>query len=288
MSINRRDLIGATVAMGAGVPAIQGLVGNRARAATPSGASVEDTKALAISYFSSRGYEAAVPKPIITGADYNGGLNYDEDGFGTGSKRSLYVVQPCARVEDAKARGKAGTLPVFTLFAICPAETETAQRRTSDLLEFLTAGAGLDPKRLRLTTTALAKPLFSDFKLHGIGEKQIRLRPVAEAQADGAGSGWFEPKGHSNTPAFATYSVEFVMADSTEIEIAEFAVEFVPPHYGGSGIGLERLTMARNDHLIRWDDEAMTFKQTVEAEAQRTGKPLPSGYFNILGIPQPE
>ena len=133
--------------MGAGVPAIQGLVGNRARAATPSGASVEDTKALAISYFSSRGYEAAVPKPIITGADYNGGLNYDEDGFGTGSKRSLYVVQPCARVEDAKARGKAGTLPVFTLFAICPAETETAQRRTSDLLEFLTAGAGLDPKR---------------------------------------------------------------------------------------------------------------------------------------------
>ena len=38
---------------------------------------------------------------------------------------------------------------------------------------------------------------------------------------------------------------------------------------------------------MSWDDGAKAFKQAVEAEAQRTGKPLPSGYFAILGLPNP-
>ena len=242
---------------------------------------------LAVQYFTSKGYAAGASKPLLTGVDHNGGLTYDEDGFGRGSARSLYVIQPCARVEDAQAHRKPGTLPFFTIIALYPAEAVTAQRRTSDLLEFLTAVAGLDSKRLRVTTTELAKRVFADFERYGISGEQIRLRPVAEAQADGAGSGWFEPKGHPNAPAFASYSVEFVMADGTESEIVESAVEIAPPHNGGAGFGLERLTMARNDQHMSWDDGAKAFKQAVEAEAQRTGKPLPSGYFAILGLPNP-
>ncbi|MCG3777278.1 MAG: hypothetical protein JW395_4156 [Nitrospira sp.] len=38
---------------------------------------------------------------------------------------------------------------------------------------------------------------------------------------------------------------------------------------------------------MNWDDGAKAFKETIEAEAQRSGKPLPSGYFDILGLPQP-
>ncbi|MEI7601811.1 MAG: hypothetical protein WCJ41_21160 [Aestuariivirga sp.] len=287
MSINRRNLIGATVVLGAAAPVMQGLAAIRAQAATTVGTSIEDSTALAERYFKSKGYAAEAPKPLITGADYNGGLTYDEDGFGNGSTRSLYVIQPCARVEDAEVQRKPGTLPFFTMFALYPAEVVTAQRRTSDLLEFLTSVAGLDPKRLRVTTTELAKPLFADFERYGISGEQIRLRPVAEAQADGAGSGWFEPEGHPNAPAFASYSVEFVMEDGNEIEIAESAVEFAPPHNGVVAVGLERLAMARNDKLMSWDDAAKSFRQAAEAEAQHSGKPLPGGYFNILGLPNP-
>ena len=287
MGISRRNLIGATVALGTAGPVMQGLDPNQARASMPGNMSVEDVTNLAVQYFTSKGYAAAAPKPLITGVDHNGGLSYDEDSFGTGSTRSLYVIQPCARVDDVQTQEKHGTLPFFTLFALYPAETVAAQRRTSDLLEFMTAVVGLDAKRLRVTTTELARPLLADFERHGIGSNQIRLRPVAEAQADGAGSGWFEPKGHPNAPAFASYSVEFVMADGTESEIVESAVEIAPPHNGGAGFGLERLTMARNDQHMSWDDGAKAFKQAVEAEAQRTGKPLPSGYFAILGLPNP-
>ena len=59
------------------------------------------------------------------------------------------------------------------------------------------------------------------------------------------------------------------MADGTESEIVESAVEIAPPHNGGAGFGLERLTMARNDQHMSWDDGAKAFKQAVEAEAQR-------------------
>ena len=287
MGISRRNLIGATVALGTAGPVMQGLDPNQARASMPGNMSVEDVTILAVQYFTSKGYAAGASKPLLTGVDHNGGLTYDEDGFGRGSARSLYVIQPCARVEDAQAHRKPGTLPFFTIIALYPAEAVTAQRRTSDLLEFLTAVAGLDSKRLRVTTTELAKPLFADFERYGISSEQIRLRPVAEAQAEGAGSGWFEPKGHPNAPAFASYSVEFVMEDGNEIEIAESAVEFAPPHNGVVAVGLERLAMARNEQLMNWDDGAKAFKETVEAEAQRTGKPLPGGYFNILGLPKP-
>lgn len=287
MRINRRNLIGGTVALGAAVPVMQESTVIRAHAATPAGTNVEDVTKLAVEYFKSKGYAAQAPKPLITGADHNGGLTYDEDGFGSGSTHSLFVIQPCARIEDVQDQHKPGTLPVFTMFALYPADAVTAQRRTSDLLEFLTAVASLDPKRLRVTTTELAKPLFADFESHGISHGQIRLRPLSEAQTDGAGSGWFAPKGHPNAPAFATYSVEFAMADGTEIEIAECSVEFVPPHNGGAGIGLERLTMAMNDKLMSWDDSVKSFKQAAEAEALLSGKPLPGGYYTMLGLPQP-
>jgi len=232
----------------------------------PGNKSFEDVTNLAVQYFTSKGYAAGAPKPLLTGVDHNGGLTYDEDGFGKGSTRSLYVIQPCARVEYSQAKRKPGTLPFFTIFALYPAEAVTAQRRTSDLLEFLTAVAGLDSKRLRVTTTELAKPLFADFERYGISGEQIRLRPVAEAQAEGAGSGWFEPKGHPNAAAFASYSVEFVMEDGNEIEIAESAVEFAPPHNGVVAVGLERLAMARNGQLMNWDDGAKAFRQAAEAE----------------------
>ena len=104
MGISRRNLIGATVALGTAGPVMQGLDPNQARASMPGNMSVEDVTNLAVQYFTSKGYAAGAPKPLFTGVDHNGGLTYDEDGFGRGSARSLYVIQPCARVEDAQAQ----------------------------------------------------------------------------------------------------------------------------------------------------------------------------------------
>jgi hypothetical protein len=77
------------------------------------------------------------------------------------------------------------------------------------------------------------------------------------------------------------------MEDGNEIEIAESAVECAPPHNGVVAVDLERLTMAKNDQLMSWDDAVKSFRQAAEAEAQRSGKTLPSGYFTMLGLPQP-
>lgn len=284
MSISRRNLMGAAVALCTAAP-IQGLAASQAIAAPATG--LDGVKALAAQHFASRGYAAGTPRPLVSAVEFNGGLNYSVIDLEEDPTKSLYVIQRCARIEDAQAQRKPGTLPVFTMLSLYPADTDTVQRRNSDLLEFLTATASLDPKRLRVTTTELAKPLFAEFERHGISAAQIRLRPLAEAKAEGGGSGWFAPKGHPNAPAFATYSVEFVKPDGSEIEIAEAAVEFAPPHNGGSAIGLERLAMARNDRFMGWNDVIPTFKQAVEADSLQSGNPLPAGYFIMLGLPQP-
>lgn len=287
MKINRRTFIEATAVLGAASQMRGGAGVSPALAATSGDMTLEDMTALAVRHYSALGYAPVAPRSLISGEPFNGGLNYDEDGMGAGATRSVYVVQPCARLEDALAPDTPGTLPLFTVLGFCPAEPSTGQHRTRDLLALMTVTVGLDPKRLRITTTDLARPLFPEFKESGIEAAQIRVRSLETAKAAGSGSGWFEPKGHPNTPAFASYSIEYVMSDGVEIEIAEIGVEPALPHHGGGAIGLERLTMARNDRLAATGSDRSAFKQAVEAEASRSGKPLPAGYYAILGLPQP-
>ena len=287
LKINRRAFIEATAVLGAASQMWSGAGVSPALAATAGDMTLEDMTALAEHYYSGLGYSPVKPSPVISNAEFNGGLNYDEDGMGAGATRSVYVVQPCARVEDALTPDKPGTLPLFTVLGFYPAEESTRQHRTRDLLTFMTVTAGLDPKRLRITTTDLARPLFPEFNSFGISAAQIRVQSLEKARAAGSGSGWFEPKGHPNKPAYASYSIEYVMSDGTEIEIADVGVEPVPPHHGGGAIGLDRMTMARNDRLAASGHETSTFQQAIEAEASRSGKPLPPGYYTILGLPQP-
>ena len=61
MGISRRNLIGATVALGTAGPVMQGLDPNQARASMPGNMSVEDVTILAVQYFTSKGYAAAAP-----------------------------------------------------------------------------------------------------------------------------------------------------------------------------------------------------------------------------------
>ena len=287
MKINRRAFVEVTVVLGAASQMWNSAGVSLAHGASAGDMTVEGLTTLAVRYFSDLGYSQVKPRPIISDAEFNGGLNYDEDGMGAGATRSIFVVQPCARVEDALAPNKPGTLPLFTVLGFCPAEASAKQRRTRDLLTFMTVTVGLDSKRLRITTTDLARPLFPEFNSFGIGFEQIRVQSLEKAKADGSGSGWFEPKGHPNRPAYSSYSIEYLMSNGTEIEIAEVAVEPVAPHNGGGAIGLERVTMARNDRLMTSEHVMPKFKQGIEAEAGRLGKPLPRGYYAIPGLEQP-
>ena len=174
MKITRRHFIRTTAAIGApGSIAGVGSAVQKASAAVRV-MTVEETKAEGMRYFAEHGYAQQEPAAIITGLPFNGGLNYDE--HIAGPARALYLVQPCARVDDALKVDKRGALPLFTILGFVPSPQSLPQHRTKLLFDYLTGVAALDPKRLRATTTELARPLFPEFAKFGVREAQVRLR----------------------------------------------------------------------------------------------------------------
>lgn len=279
VKLTRRSFLRTTVAVGA-----VGVAGACGRESAPApGATVEGSRAEALRWFSAKGYAPIAASPLITEIPFNDGLAFDEH-FDS-SRDALYVVQPCSRVEDVHKKDSPGTLPRFTIFGVVPAPNTPVADPVADIVGFLTGPAGIDPARLRVTTTDLSRAVFPLLAELGIASDRIRLQPVEKAMREGAGSGFFAPAGHPHHPAIPTFSVEFVMADGSEIEIAEIATE--PGDDSGGAIGLERVTMARNDRLITWSEQLPVFKQSVEEDAESRGVALPVGYYEILGLPRP-
>jgi hypothetical protein len=258
--------------------------------------SVEDTKKDADHYWRQKGYTKIAAASIISGIDYNGGLNYDESISNNDPDQSKFVFQPSSRVEDIANKLKPGTLPIFTTLGFSwPLDSDITDVTTL-VFDYLINYVRLDPSKLRVTTTALAEPLFTLFDSYGVSLSQIRVRSLKEAMAAGDGSGWFAPEGHPDAPAFATYSVEYVLSQTKEkqkkgdvastiyeIELAEIGLNNDFAFLAGA-IGVERVTMARNDKAMYWDDYLPVFRHAVLAEAQREQKQLPLGYYEILGL----
>ena len=232
-----------------------------------------------IRYLNKRGYQPVAALPLVTGHPFNGGLQYDDSEV---LKPLHYVVQPASRIDDVTQSSRPGVLPLFHIIASANARDEVGD--SFDLiLDYLVNVVGLDRKRLRLTGTEKARPLFPMLARYGIKESQIRLVDWQEARRKGEGSGYFEPKGHPRSPSFDTVSIEYILTDGNELEIAEIGI-IAPPH--GFGVGVERLTIARQNKLIHWKDVLPAFRRAVEQDARRQGLALPSGYYEILGLPQ--
>lgn len=142
---------------------------------------------------------------------------------------------------------------------------------------------GLDRNRLRLSGTEKARPLFPVLARYGVKEAKIRLVDWQEARRKGEGSGYFEPKEHPRSPSFDTVSIEYILTDGSELEIAEIGI--LAPHQV-FGVGVERLTMARQHKLMRWQQGLPGFRHAVEQDARRQGLALPAGYYDILGLPR--
>ena len=232
------------------------------------------------SYLQQHGLAAVASLPLISGISYNGGLRYDDDP--SAHTATSYIRQVAARTEDFEKKTQPGTLPIFTLVGIGTTTSKQAGATTDLLLKYLTGTVGLNPDRLRATTTDHSSSFFPQLARYGITDKQITLRPWEEAVKDGSGSGFFAPSGHPGNPRTPSFSIEYVLSDGTALEIAEITYGDGSKATAG-GIGVERVSMARNDQVTTWEASLPAFRTAVKKAAAAGGAALPAGYFAQLG-----
>ena len=225
-------------------------------------------------FLEQRGYTAAPSASLITGQAFNGGLRYDEDLSAISAK--TFVKQRIARVEDANRKSRPGTLPFFTVIGLDTSAPDLARTATELVLAYLTSVVGLDPARLRATTTMRSSTFFPILANHGIAAAQVRLRPWDEAVKDGLGSGYYAPVGHPSNPGATSFSLEYVMPSGLDLEIAEITHSDGNGRSGG-GIGVERVEMARTGQFPAWKSTLDALSQALQDEAQHTGASLPPG-----------
>jgi len=234
-----------------------------------------------IRYLDKRGYKSVAALPLVTGHSFNGGLQYDEDA--TILTPLHYAIQPASRIDDLSHTSRAGVLPLFHIIGCANARNEV-DASLALTLDYLVNVVGLDRRRLRLTGTEKARPLFPILARYGVNETQMRLVNWQEARRKGEGSGYFEPKGHPRSPSFDTLSIEYSFPDGKELELAEIGI--IAPNEC-FGIGVERVTMARQNKLMHWEDGLPGYRRAVEQDARRQGLALPAGYYEFLGLPRP-
>lgn len=231
-------------------------------------------------YLGQRGYTAAPAASLITGHAFNGGLRYDDDTSLCSEK--VYVKQQVSRVEDAAKKSQPGTLPIFTLIALDTSTPALARTASELVLAYLTGVVGLDPARLRVTTTVKSSEFLPLLAKYGVNSSQVRMRGWDEAVKDGSGSGYFAPPGHPAKPQAASFSLEYVMPDGRELEIAELTHSDGKGRSSG-GIGVERVEMARTGRAPSWDSGLAALSRALQEESKRTGAPIPPGAAVLMG-----
>ncbi len=230
-----------------------------------------------------RDYRLTAPLPLVTEDAFNGGLQFDDEI--QGSLAGRFVIQPAARVEDIKQKDRIGVLPLFHIINFDQSKDPKGLLPLDQTFNFLIRHLGLEPNRMRFTGTEKALFLVPFLAKHGLVESQLRLVDWDKARALGTGSGYFEPKGHPRTPSFNTLSLEYLLADGSELEIGEITLtDDRAAAVRNAGFGLERLSFARGDRLISWNETLPAFRRAVELDARRQGLPLPDGYYEILGL----
>jgi hypothetical protein len=235
-------------------------------------------------YLQQQGLTESPTQPLISGIEFNGGLRYDDDP--STLTNANYLKQTAARPEDVEKKDNPGTLPIFTLMGVSTTTPEQSVVATDLIMTYLTGTVGLDMDRLRVTTTDRSSQFFPQLDRYGISSSQITLRPWDEAVADGSGSGFFAPAGHPGNPAVPSFSIEYMLSSGARLELAEITYgDGTVPTAGG--IGVERVSMARNDVVTSWADSLPAFKSAVEESVAATGAARPAGYYAILEQKQP-
>lgn len=244
-------------------------------------AQVSETANDLIKFFQGYGYKLVQSGPLVTGYEFNGGLEFDDNLSMIGVNE--FCIQPASRVEDVSEKSRPGTLPLFHILSLGSPGGSRSSPSIDLVLNLLLSRIGLAHDRLKITGTDNVLADLPWLKRYGIQQSQIRFVDLNEARIAGKGSGYFEPKGHPRSPSLETYSIEYVLPDGQEIEIAEIGLNTD----WGFGIGVERLTMARHDQALTWDQALRSFRTSVQSSADRQNLPLPEGYYKILELSQP-
>lgn len=288
MKISRREFLIKSTALG--FASLVGIGKKTALASGPAGLiskknSVTDTVILTteslVQYFAKAGYIASPSAPIISGLPFNGGLNYDD--YLIPSSQHMYVIQSSSRLEDIAKKNQKGTLPLFTAFGFARPLNSNPIETTKFIFDYLIANLGLNPTLIHITSTELIKPLLPTLEGYGISENKIQITHLSQAKKKGTGSGWFAPVGHPKNTGCPTYSIEYCMPDGKDLEIAEIGIQDLQ----AGAIGIERLTMAKNQAYFSWNDYLPRFKELLQADSEKNHDALPVGYYEILDLPKP-
>lgn len=279
MRCNRRDMIKFSAAGAATL-----VVGGYAASAAPM--PIDDIRSSALAYFGKAGFVELPPLSLITDHAFNGGLRYD-DTRPAMLPHGWISIQPATRIEDIAERHRPGVLAGFTIIGLQGAPGDERGALFDRMIDFLVEARGLDAGKMLFVSTELFRPHVE--RSDRVRADRVVERPLAEAQAAGDGSGYFAPKGHPYQPKVLSVGVYYPLSGAAQrqpmsyppqgyIEIAEIDIspENDKPKCGG--IGLERLAMAEGKPIPDFERSRRDLLRAIEAEARRTGKPLPPGY----------
>ncbi len=266
-----------------------------AHAALAAADPVDAVRANALRFFSGRGFTEASPLGMLTGAEFNGGLRYDETQPGPLVGPAM-TVQTAARIGDIEERTRPGVLAVFTIFGISHPQPVEPTLHVAGIVDFLIDERRLDRDRLLFVSTERFRPLVD--RLDRVDAAQVLERSFDEALAIGDGSGVFAPAGHPLAPRTASVGVYYRLPGTAKggavayppqghIEIAEIGIASLEGDHHApldAAIGLERVAMAEGNAVPDFEETRLNLLRVIEDEARRTGKDLPPGYTMFAAL----
>ncbi len=261
-------------------------------AAGPAPVDISRLQASAGDFFVKLGYRQLAAMHLITGADFNDGLRYDDTPELWDSGKT-FRIQDCGRIEDLPKKGEPGVLPYFHIFALSIEKPAFRGELLTQVLDYLVTRAKLDPARLALVSTDNFKPYLIHLKPFGVSAGQFVQRERTAAMAAGDGSGYFHPAGHPQAPAMHTVSIHYSLEEVSGelqyplpgfIELAEVGIdadnaELLERESGG--FGMERLLMAQGKAIDSFPVGQQKALEALKAEAVRRGVELPEAYKKI-------
>jgi hypothetical protein len=291
MKITRRkalQMLSWTIAL----PAVVGLQGRRAAAATLDERAVDE--AAALDFFTKAGFALVPAMDLITNQAFNEGLRFDDTPNAYPPGRTLRI-QGCIRMDDLSKRTQPGFLPYFHILSLSAERPAYRGELLMLTLDYLVTQAKLAHEQLALVSTEHFKPYLPLLSRIGIEPGQVVQRDLGEAKAKGDGSGYFMPKGHPDATGQHTVSIHYTPEPThgnagleyplpRYLELGEVVIEpdlaKVQAHEV-AGLGLERLLLAQGHAMESFDESLKEAEKALEAEALRRGVSLPAGYDKL-------
>ncbi|MCP3944166.1 MAG: hypothetical protein GY710_22190 [Desulfobacteraceae bacterium] len=242
-----------------------------------------------MSYFKNLGYEKIEPLGLITNHKFNGGLRYDVSQDAKMLQGKRMRLQPCSRIEDLKKIRSENYLPYFHILSLTNSNPKYKGELLCDILDFLINDISLDKNNLYFISTQEFKPYYHILEQFKINTDQIKIRSLKEAMSKGDGSGYFAPRGHPHNLGQYTASIHYLEANSSKsrkeqmakghLELGEYVIS--DKNFEEVGCGYERIQFVSGKTMPDYNQSRLEVLSLLRSEAEKTGVPLPKGYYML-------